>query len=190
MRTSLVLALIFLTGFAVTAEASGENYTGLKIGMVSSGDVDVDGTAVDLGAGWSFGAFFDHPIGSRIHLGVTFDMMNLKWTRTGSEWDYTLKERLLDLGLCAKVTFTGEESDLIVRPGAGLGLGVMPKLPEAGLAASSYLTLKGMVEVAYDNGGDVIYLIEAGLWYAPSGGDEYSDVTIGPLLQLRAGVMF
>ena len=188
MRRIIVLVLLAFALTASTASA-GENYTGVKLGMVSSGNVEFDGTTVDQNAGLAVGLFFDHPIGSRGHLGLTLDLLTMDWSHDSSP-QLAQKEMLLDIGLCGKVRLTGEESDLIVRPGAGLGLGVLGKMETANLAASSYPTLKGSVEVAYDNGGDVIYLVETGLWYAPGGGDRERDVTIGPLLLLRAGVMF
>jgi hypothetical protein len=190
LTTILVLALLSGSLAKASDYASGESYTGVKIGLVSSGDVDFNGATIDQGAGLAAGLFFDQPLGSRLHGGLAIDLLSMDWDGSRADLPFAQKEMLLDIGLTAKMNLTGEESSIMVRPGAGLGLGVMSKLEAANLASSSYLSLKAFTELAYDGGGDLIYLVEAGLWYAPSGGDKTRDVKIGPLFLLRAGLMF
>jgi hypothetical protein len=168
----------------------GESYTGFKFGLIGSGSVDRDGQSIDQGTGLSAGVFFDQPFGSKLHYGLSADFHRMSWRREGTTYGLDDSGWLLDIGLNLKGNLLGENSRVGLRPGVGIGGAFLGRMESVGLAGSSYLTLKGFTEVIWFSPGDLIGLIEIGVWYAPSGGDHNSDLSLGPLWLLRGGVMF
>lgn len=192
-RQSVLIALsvlcLFSLGLASDSE-SGESYTGVKFGLIGSGRVDVGGRRIDQRPGPSAGFFFDQPFGSRLHYSLSADLLKMAWrertvsiTREESEW-------LLDLGVNLKGNFVSENKPLGFRPGVGVGAAFLGRIEMAGVSSSSYLTLRAFAEIVYFSPGDLMFLIETGVWYAPSGGDNATDVSLGPMFSLRGGVMF
>jgi hypothetical protein len=168
----------------------GESYTGLKFGLIGSGSVDLRSYNIDQRAGMSAGFFFDQPFGSRLHYSFSGDLMKMSWRGKRQTYRWDESEWLLDLSVNLKGNLFSSNSPVGLRPGLGVGVAVLGKMEEAGVAGSSYITVKAFTELVFTSSGDLTGLIEAGIWYAPSGGDANSDLTIGPLLLLRAGVMF
>jgi hypothetical protein len=179
------------TGVAAGNYASGESYTGVKLGLVNSGEVDIDGGRADFARDLTGGVFFDFPLGSRFHYGLSADYFAMKWRAENDRHQFDVSEYLIDLGVNLKLSLSGGNSPFIVRPGIGIGFGWVPELEGAGLGSSTYTTLKVSVEVAYFGGrGGLGLVADGGVWYAPSGGDNELDVRIGPLVFLRGGLMF
>jgi len=179
---------------AVPLQASdyeeGESYTGVKVGLIGSGEVKVSGEIIDQNASFMAGFFFDLPFGSKFHYGLSADFVNMNWQAAGTDRDFKESRGLLDLGINLKGNFVGEDSPVGLRPGVGIGFGVLRGMDDAGIGGSTYLTLKAFAEIVYFTPGDLIFLFDAGVWYAPSGGDNALDIAIGPLVFLRGGVVF
>ena len=97
---------------------------------------------------------------------------------------------LLDIGANLKGDFFSEDAPWGFRPGIGAGVGFLGEMDGLGVSSSSYLILRAMAEIVYFTPSDFMFVLESGVWYAPSGGDNLTDVAIGPLFLLRAGVMF
>lgn len=175
---------------SVCAYESGESCTGIKLGFIGSGGVDVDRGSVEQQAGLSAGFFFDLPLGSRLHYGLSTDLHRMSWT--GERLTYQVDETgwLLDLGVNLKGDFMSDNSPLGFRPGVGAGVGFLGKMDGLGVAGSSFLILRTFAEIVYASPSDLMFILEGGVWYAPSGGDNVTDVSIGPLFLLRGGVMF
>ena len=169
---------------------TGESYTGVKFGLLGAGDVKVEDFEVDHASTFIAGLFFDFPIGDRFHYGLSADYLQMDWTSRRYLYPFAQSESLLDLGVTFKAYLNGENSPLGIRPGLGLGIGVLRKMEQAGIGSSSYLTLKVSMEFVYHTAGDLSFLLDGGMWHAPNGGDNAIDVRIGPLLFVRAGVMF
>jgi hypothetical protein len=186
----LFILLVAGTWSSVNAYDSGESYTGVKLGFIGSGGVDVDHASVEQQAGPSASFFFDLPLGSRLHYGLSTDLHKMSWT--GERLMYQVDETgwLLDLGVNLKGDFMSDNSPLGFRPGVGVGVGFLGKMDELGVAGSSYIILRTFAEVVYALPSDLMFVFEGGIWYAPSGGDNLTDVSIGPLFLLRGGVMF
>jgi len=192
-RQSILIALSFLFLFSISQASdseTGDSYTGVKFGLIGSGRVDVVGRRIDQRSGLSAGFFFDQPFGSRLHYSLSADLMKMAWrertpciTLEESEW-------LLDLGVNLKGNFVSENRPLGFRPGVGVGAAFLGRMEMAGVSSSSYLTLRAFAEIVYFSPGDLMFLLESGVWYAPSGGDNATDVSMGPLFTLRGGVMF
>jgi len=191
-RTAVVLfaLIIFSAGSSANAYDSGVSYTGIKLGLISSGSVDIDDNSDNQGAGLSAGFFFDLPLGSRLHYGLSTDLHKMSWS--GERWNNRIDETgwLLDLGVNLKGNLISEDGPLGIRPGVGAGLGFLGKMDGLGVSGSSYVIVRAFAEMVYFSPSDVMFVFEGGVWYAPSGGDNVTDVSIGPLLIIRGGVMF
>jgi len=194
MRRQAVVVLFMLLVIggwsSVCAYDSGESYTGVKLGMIGSGRIDIDHGSVEQQTGLSAGFFFDLPLGSRLHYGLSTDLHKMSWS--GERLDYRVDETgwLLDLGVNLKGDFISDNSPLGFRPGIGAGVGFLGRMDGLGVSGSSYVILQGFAEIVYFSPSDLMFVFEGGVWYAPSGGDNVTDVSIGPLLLLRGGVMF
>ncbi len=188
----MTFAVVFCQVLPVAASdyEVGDSYTGFKLGMIGSGSVDFGHGAIDQRAGFSAGFFFDQPFGPRLHYSLSTDLHKMSWRgqQQSSRWDES--EWLIDLGLNLKGNLLSENSPIGLRPGVGVGVAFLGRMEGAGVSGSSYLTVKAFTELVFFSSNDLMGLLEAGVWYAPSGGDNASDVTIGPLWILRAGVMF
>lgn len=168
--------------------APGDSYTGVKVGYLGPGDIDLDGEQADQRSSFAAGLFFDFPFGSRMHYGVSADLLRMDWKADGSRYSFEKREVLLDVGINLKLSLTAENSPIMLRPGLGVGFGALRRIDN--FSGSNYLTLKGFCELIYFTPGEFDLLLDGGIWYAPSGGDNDHDIRIGPLLVLRFGIMF
>ena len=169
---------------------SGIHHTGFKFGLIGSGSVGFGDRGIKQRVGPSAGFFFDQPFGPRLHYGLSMDLHKMSWRRQmpANRWDQS--EWLLDLGVNLKGNLLSENSPLDLRPGVGAGVAFLGRMESAGVSGSNYLTLRAFVELIFVSASDLMGMLEGGVWYAPSGGDNASDLSIGPLWTLRFGVMF
>ena len=168
--------------------APGDSYTGIKVGYIGTGDVDLEGQKADQRSSFGAGLFFDFPFGNRMHYGVSGDLLRMNWKADGARYRFEEQEMMLDVGVNFKATLMSENGPVAVRPGVGIGFGALRRM--ADFSGSNYLTLKAFTEVVFFTPGDVAFLVDGGVWYAPSGGDNDHDIKIGPLLVVRFGIMF
>jgi len=184
-------AIVCLISSAVASDYEvGESYTGFKFGMIGSGSVESGHSPIDQRAGFSTGFFFDQPFGPRLHYSLSVDLHKMSWRGQQPTYRWDKSEWLIDLGLNLKGNLLGENSPIGLRPGVGAGVAFLGKMESAGVGGSSYVTVRMFTELIFLSSNDLMGLLEAGVWYAPSGGDNASDLSIGPLWTLRAGVMF
>ena len=186
----LCLVLFSVVSLCASDFEEGGSYTGVKLGMVGSGHVNIAGREADQAASFTGGVFFDLPFGNRLHYGLSADFFSMSWQSESYPFPFEESEWLLDLGINLKGNFVGESSAFGFRPGVGVGFGVLRRMEMANVAGSTYLTLKAFLEVVYSTPGDLSFLLDGGVWHAPSGGDNDKDIKVGPLVFLRAGVMF
>ena len=188
------MTLAVIVGLTTPVVASdyeaGESYTGFKFGMIGSGSVDFGHRPIDQRSGFSAGFFFDQPFGPRLHYSLSVDVHKMSWREHQSIYRWDESEWLMDLGLNLKGNLLNENSPIGLRPGVGAGVAFLGKMESAGVSGSSYVTVRAFAELIFLSSNDLMGLLEAGVWYAPSGGDNASDLSIGPLWTLRAGVMF
>jgi hypothetical protein len=166
----------------------GESYTGIEAGFLGSGRVELTGERADQRFSYGAGIFFDFPFGAHMHYGVSADLLQMNWSAKSRSYDFEQREMMLDVGINFKATLTAENSPIALRPGIGVGFGALRRLD--GFSGSNYLTLKAFSELVYFTPGDLAFLVDGGVWYAPTGGDNDHDITIGPLMILRFGIMF
>jgi len=168
--------------------STGESYTGVKVGYLGSGEVDLPGQNADQRSSFTAGLFFDFPFGASMHYGVSADLLRMDWKADGASYRFEEQEMLLDVGVNFKATIMSENGSLALRPGVGVGFGALRRMDN--FSGSNYLTMKAFSELVYFTAGDVSFLVDAGVWYAPNGGDNEHDIKIGPLFTLRFGIMF
>lgn len=187
-----VCACMMLLPFAAAVRADsfspGESYTGVKVGYLGAGDIDLQGQKADQRSSFMAGLFFDFPFGTSMHYGVSADLLRMDWKADGARYRFEEQEMLLDVGVNFKATIMSENASLALRPGVGVGFGALRRMDN--FSGSNYLTLKAFSELVYFTPGDLSFLLDAGVWYAPSGGDNDHDIKIGPLFTLRFGIMF
>ena len=184
------LVLLCSAGVVASDFEEGDSYTGVKLGLVGSGHVDIADREADQVSSLTGGVFFDLPFGSRLLYGLSADFFSMSWESENPPFPFEESEWLLDLGVNLKGNFVSELRAFGFRPGIGVGFGVLRRMEMAKVAGSTYLTLKAFLEVVYSTPSDFLFLVDGGVWYAPSGGDTDTDVKVGPLVFLRAGVMF
>ncbi len=184
--------MVLACGVGVMASEfdEGDNYTGVKVGLIGSGHVDMADRGADQATSLIGGVFFDLPFGSRLSYGLSADFFSMSWESADLRFPFEESEWLLDLGVNLKGNLLGESGALRLRPGVGVGLGVLRRMETANVGGSNFLTLKAFLEIVLATPGDLSFLLDAGVWRAPSGGDATTDITVGPLVFLRAGVMF
>lgn len=185
----LLVALV-ATGVTASDFEEGDSFTGVKLGFMGAGNVDLAGSEIDQSSSLTAGLFFDLPFGNRLSYGLSADFFNVSWESDQPPRLFEESEWMLELGVTLKGNFLSESNPIGFRPGIGAGLGVLRRMETANVAGSSYITLKAFLETIYSPPGDLMYLIDIGVWHAPSGGDNTTDVKIGPLVFLRIGVMF
>ena len=180
-------------GFGATASINavdlGEpsNWTGAKLGLLMSGTADIDEIEVDQKSSFSFSLFSDFTFGDYFHYGIAMDIMRMDWSADKDELQLDEAETMLDMSLNVKATLPFAGNRIALRPGVGIGYGVMRR--REAFNGTNYLTLKAYAELAVMIGEKAI-LIDAGVWNAPTGGDSDTDITIGPLGFVRAGIAF
>ncbi|MCP4685590.1 MAG: outer membrane beta-barrel protein [bacterium] len=188
LMISTILLVLVAAGTSASDFSEGDRYTSVKVGMIGSGTVDVDGADVDQSAGLSLGLGYDFPVGERLHYGFSVDLHRMKWSADTEEFPGEDSETLLDIGLTWKYMAVLSEDRFAIRPGIGVGYGTLRR--RKALNGTNYLTLKANAEVIYFSGGGPGFGAEIGVFYTPTGGDSETDIKIGPLLYARAGVLF
>jgi hypothetical protein len=164
------------------------NWTGGKIGWLASGTVELDEFEVDQENSFLFGFFSDFPMGKSFHYGVAMDLLRMDWSSdsTGARVDES--ELMLDLSLNVKGMLRLPGNRVAIRPGAGVGYGVMRR--REALNGTNYLTLKAYTELVIAIGAERVIILDAGVWSSPTGGDSETSIKVGPLFFVRGGFSF
>lgn len=183
------LCLLLMVGSVAASDFdAGFGFTGIKAGIIGSGKVKMENAEAEQSTGFNFGLDFDLPFGEKLHYGAAIDVMRMSWQIPGASPTFDESELLIDIGIRMKALIQREDSPLAFRPGVGIGLGVLPRFGP--FRGSNYLTLRAFGEFIYFPDSGPGWLIEVGTWYAPNGGDGAFDISIGPLLTMRAGLLF
>lgn len=130
----------------------------------------------DIDMSFGIGGSVDTKLGERFWGGVFADILNVS--------AYDESELMLEGGVALKAAFGGLAGKPLWRPGIGFGYGTLSGV--GGMESTHYLTLRAGVEALLPSG----WLGEAIIYAAPTGGNDASTVTYGPMLQLRFGRAF
>lgn len=157
---------------------SRETTVGVKGGLTYPGCVYIeDSDCLDSDVNWSLGGFLDYQLSPQFLGGVYLDL-------DGLSGDFVDDDIFAEVGFALKAQIGGDISPALIRPGFSVGLGRAFDLE------TTHLTIKGLVEVVVPTGGRIAWMGEAALWAGPAGGNEDVDVTFGPGVIVRGGVIF
>ncbi len=184
-----LIALLFVaSGLRADDEPDFERFSGVKVGMNGAGDVKIEGVTGDQSTGYNLCLFADFPAGGRIYYGSAIQVLRMKWSVHSDSVNYEESETLLDIGITMKAFIGKPDRGLVVRPGFKIGYGTMRR--RGTLNGTNYLTLQAMLELMYLRPNASGFLIDAGVWSVPSGGDSEVDINVGPLAFFRIGMTF
>lgn len=188
----LVLAVVSLVPFPGVVLGADirepTTWTGVKAGVLFPGNLEAGDVDADQKTSFCFQFFSDFPMGDHLHYGPTIEVLRMDWTSDNDSLRLGSTELMLDLSLNVKAMVPLPGDRVAIRPGFGIGYGVMKRRQD--FNGTNYLTLKVYSELAFMLDTDRALIIDGGLWYVPVGGDSETDIRIGPLAFLRAGISF
>lgn len=175
-----LIAILVLAGTALGQE--GTSKWGIKLGLVSPGEVTIEDLGSDDGdMSYSVGGFLDYQLAPRLFGGISLDLHNAKY---GDE-----SETLMDFSVALKAMVSDPAATTKIRPLLALGYGAMSAVSEDA-DGTKYFLVKAGTEIVMERPGSSSWLIEIALFAAPSGGNSDADVTFGPGFLLRGGLLF
>ncbi len=183
------MALLFVvTGLHADDTPDLERFTGVKVGLNTAGDVKIESVTGEQNSGYNLCLFADFPAGGRLYYGSAIQVLRMRWSVHSDSLSYEESETLLDIGITMKAYIGKPDRGLVLRPGFKIGYGTMRR--RGTLNGTNYLTLQAMLELMYLRPNATGFLIDAGVWSAPSGGDSEVDINVGPLAFIRIGMTF
>ena len=94
---------------------------------------------------------------------------------------------MVNLSLALKPVYYRKKAKIAYKPGVAVGLADLGHIGD--LKRTQYLTLKGSFEMVFFTESKYIFFGEAAVWGAPDCFNEEYDITLGPFLQVRVGIM-
>lgn len=184
----IVFTALFLTSnISADSTSVGLGEFGIKLGQLrgctveywlKSNESNVD--SVEIEAGFSGGAFLDHPFYRNLHITASFDFHQIS-----KDWS---SEVALDVAGGLKFKWTEPNGRLSVRPAATVGFALFPNMWH--FSASKYVTLKLYLEVASYSKRGTGLLLEIGSLRTLSGSDNLYEISTKPMLLVRAGIIW
>ena len=190
----LVILVCLLAGTAMgQSNPTGERSTafGMKVGFIFGGTVNFEGKDAhayegdfDTDKSYSFGVFLDFPFHKALHAQVSLDIHDFALdSRLGDA-----SENLLLGSVGLRYVFRTEDKRLAVRPGASIGYGYMSDVDVTD--ATTHVISVISSEFVFYPGQKMGILVELGMLWDVSGGNDEYDVTGGPMPLIRGGLMF
>lgn len=190
---SLALALsLFSAAEAQNLIKSGfgskhRSQVGFKGGLITQTDfhllptTEVGITAkyrTNVGLSWQL--FFDLPVNHWMIASLSFDMQDI----------HIIAERhqMIDIGLSLKWPIYKEANQLAWRPLVGIGYAYLGR--GRALEGSGYATLRGGLEAIFYSEQRHAFLGEFIVYGSILGGNDDYDITFGPAVLLRLGVIY
>jgi hypothetical protein len=169
------------TATTPTAEAPRSWNIGAKAGLLLPGSVYVDAYSfegdVDTDAGAAVTVNVDAMVAPRLSVGL-FGFFATSEDELGADL------AIATLGGTIKARFAASER-VEVRPGLALGYQRIERDP----ASTTGFDIGAFVEIAVPRAGSrTEWLFEGGFITQPTGGDEYIDLSFGPILYITAGI--
>jgi len=185
---SISVALFVLTSnTAADSSSVGLGEFGIKLGQLRGGTIEywqksnesnID--SVEIEAGFSGGAFLDHPFYRNLHITASFDLHQIGV--------YSSSEVALDVAGGLKFKWTEPKGRLSVRPAATVGFALLPDTWH--FSASKYITLKLYLEVASYSKRGTGLLLEIGSLRTLSGSDNTYEISTEPMFLIRGGIIW
>jgi hypothetical protein len=194
----VVFIFLFMVGSSLGQTGSkSKSVFGIKCGLldgntfklseVRNGSGSYDGAYKESGLGGGF--FLDIPVGRRFYAGFSIEVQSIKilTAQNGIPLSDDSK-RLLEVGANFKFKMPVRRTPIIFKPGIELGLGILSDAPVIG--NSRYLIFKTFLETVLMTGKRIGFLGEIGFWSVLKGGNDEYNITMGPTLMLRGGMVF
>jgi len=154
-------------------------YFGFHIGFIGTGQLIADSASYEIKPGFTFGVKFDSRISGPYYWGVTADIHRLHILDTG--------QYLFDISLNLRRSFFSKSALVSFRPGVGAGFGHIANFRQ--FDPTTYLLLKGGMEVIFFSDQKVAYLFELQLLGSPVGGRPGLALKLNPMIVARAGLL-
>jgi hypothetical protein len=156
---------------------------GLKFGLISSGEayIEESDSFLDIDGGIGGEAFVDYALGPRFSGGLFLGIDNVSAADAS--------EMLTEFGFTLKATVGDTARRVTWHPLFGIGWARM-NVAAAGPDALSFLTLRAGPEVRMRTASGQTWVAELLAYGAPSGGNDAVTVTYGPMVRVRAGLIF
>jgi len=181
------ISIFLLLAFMLTATASSgfdvleKNTTyGFNAGLYSPGEVWVEGTSFDGDMSFGLSGFMDYKLGPKISGGGILSLNSF-----GANDESAM---MMEIGFTLKAWINNDDSNLLFRPGFGLSYGMLGEI--GSLESSQYFVIHGGVELVLLNENNMNWTFMLGISGAPTGGNDDNEMTYGPGLLLRAGLVF
>lgn len=164
----------------------GEPCAAFKLGRFGSGTLVVSDVLngdheTHTAPAWTTGVEFDFPLSQRLYAGAALDihMMEEPYIQEIDLHGGGLSTVELGVQLKGLINFGGDRFAL--RPGIGVG---------GGQGKYSLLAFRAVMEFQASMTDQFGVGLETGVWYAPVGTDNRTDIRIGPAAFLRGEVLF
>jgi hypothetical protein len=177
--TLMLVALWLATAAASPAAAQSKTTSfGVKGILLMPGEAYVEEADAyfDIDMSFGIGGLVDTKLGEKFWGGLFLDVLSVSAADESAT--------MLEFGVAMKAALGGENGKPTWRPGIGLGYGSLGGA--GGLESTTYLTIRGGVELVLPAG----WVAEAMVYGAPTGGNDDVTVSYGPMLQLRFGRIF
>lgn len=175
----LVLTLMAATSSGYELLEKNTTY-GFNAGLYSPGEVWVEDYSTDGDMSFGLSGFMDYKLGPKISGG---GMLSLNSFGADDE-----SAMMIEIGFTLKAWIYKDDSNLLFRPGFGISYGMLGDIGP--LESSKYLILHGGVELVLLKENNLNWTFLLGISGAPTGGNDDNDITYGPGLLLRAGLVF
>jgi len=154
---------------------------GIRAGLSNESRYWVNGHSYELKTSLGLGVFFDVALSKRSAITITTDLYDVHLFGT-RQW-------LMNIALGYKPTIYYSAAKKIAWRAAGtVGFANLAEI--ARMEPTNYLTLKLAAELLMFHNKNIGYVFELGVTGSPTGGNDDSDVTWGPVWTLRVGVMY
>jgi hypothetical protein len=181
MTTALILGAT-----VQAAERTGPGGFGMKVGHIGQGNVvyqrteagSVSDTA-ETDGNLSGGVFFEKSIVGGLRAVVTIDIHKIKL--------YGPSALALDGGVGLRYSWINPTGLIGLRPGVTVGYAVLPEVWQ--FRSSKYVTIKPQFEVVFYSEHGTGMLVEVGALYLISGGNNQYDISAGPMIMFRMGML-
>ncbi len=130
--------------------------------------------------GLSGQVFVDMPLTSKGLIGITIDLHDINVRRH--------RQVVLDVGMTLKFPIYGKRNRPAVRPGIGVGYAMLAKVSD--IESSTYLSVRALCEMVFYSDRKFAWVGELAVYGYPTGGNYDSDISYGPVVLIRLGVVY
>jgi len=191
MKRFFLKGLVFLCLLTAVSDAAASNlvtksynrhrsHFNFKLGVINGGTVRFDNQSFETNIGLSGGVGFDFTVGNRMFLGVMIDMHDIQF--------FEEREAMLNVSLAVKPVIYKHKKKVAYKPNIAVGIADLGGIGI--LKHTQYMTIKAAFEVVFFAESKYVWMGEIALWGSPYCFNDEHDITLGPFIQARFGIMF